>query len=386
MIRPGSLLSLSLFVYPLLAQTPAPALQRVLGAVRTVDAAGKTLTLKSDAGDVYSINLTGTAKVEKIAPGSKDPAPLTFEEIAVGDRAVAYGAVSAETKTVVTKRLVVMTKGDLDRKNEAEHQDWARRGASGTVVTPKPAASEVVISSKPMMGAAKEITVVVTPKTSIRQYAPDSMRFSDAKPAKLSEMTKDDQIRVRGDKSPDGDKIIAEEIVFGTFQLSAGTVTIVSANEIKIKDLKSKKVITIHVTADSNLRKMPEQMARMMAMQRDGGGEGGAGMRQAANGGAPAGAPGQRPGGGMGAAPGGRPGGPGGGPRGGDMMERMPKFAIADLKAGDAVMILSTKGTKPDELTAITMLSGVEAILTAPAGRDPMAGMSGMMGEMGGGN
>jgi len=31
------------------------------------------------------------------------------------------------------------------------------------------------------------------------------------------------------------------------------------------------------------------------------------------------------------------------------------------------------------------MLSGVEPILTAPAGTDPMAGMGGMMGEMGGG-
>jgi len=66
-------------------------------------------------------------------------------------------------------------------------------------------------------------------------------------------------------------------------------------------------------------------------------------------------------------------------------MERMPKFQLADLKSGDAVMILHTKGAKTDELTAITMLSGVEPILTAPAGRDPMAGMAGMMGEMGGG-
>lgn len=384
MIRSNSVLSVMLFVYPMLAQTPAPAVQRVLGAVQSVDAAAKTLTVKSDAGDVYSIKLTATAKVQKIAPGSKDPAPLTFDEIAVGDRAVAYGAVSAENKTVGANRLVVMTKGDLAKKNEAEQQDWTHRGATGVVVTAKPASNEVVISSKSMMGTAKEITVAVTPKTAIRQYAPDSVRFSDAKTAKLTDMTKDDQIRVRGDKSAEGDKITADEIVFGTFQLSAGTVTSVGANEIKIKDLKSKKTITVHVTEDSNLRKMPEQMARMMANQQNG--EGAATTRPA-GGGAPGGAAaGQRPGG----PPGGMPGGGGrqgspGGARGGDMMERMPKFAIADLKTGDAVMILATKGAKADELTAITMLSGVEAILTAPAGRDPMAGMGSMMGEMGGG-
>ena len=390
MIRLGSLLSLSLFVYQMQAQTSAPAVQRVLGAVQSVDVAAKTLKIKSDAGDSYDVSLTGTAKVQKIAPGAKDPEVLTFEEIAVGDRAVAYGKVSAEAKTVGANRLVVITKGDLAKKTEGEHQDWARRGSSGSVVTPKPDANEVVISVKSMMGAAKELTVVVTPKTAIRQYAPDSVRFADAKPAKISNMTKDDQIRVRGDRTPDGDKVIAEEIIFGTFQLSAGTVTVVSANEIKIKDLKSKKTITVHVTEDSNLRKMPEQMARMMAARNNGDTpEGGANMRPA-GGGPPGGGngfpAGGRPGAGGPGGPGGggRPGGPGGG--GGDMMDRMPKFALADLKTGDAVMILHTKGLKADELTAVTMLSGVELILTAPAGRDPMAGMSSMMGEMGGGN
>ena len=390
MIRIGSLLSLSLFVYPMLAQTPAPAVQRVLGAVQSVDVAAKTLKIKSDAGDSYAISLTGTAKVQKIAPGSKDPEPLTFDEIAVGDRAVAYGAVSAENKTVGANRLVVMTKGDLAKKTEGEHQDWARRGSSGTVVTPKPASNEVVISVKSMMGAAKDLTVEVTPKTAIRQYAPDSVRFADAKTAKISDMTKDDQIRVRGDKTPDGDKVLAEEIVFGTFQLSAGTVTVVSANEIKIKDLKSKKLVTVHVTEDSNLRKMPEQMARMMAARNNGEAPAGGGNMRPAGGGPPGGgAPGGgtagRQGGGGGF---GGPGGPGGrggsGGGGGDMMDRMPKFQLADLKNGDAVMILHTKGAKADELTAITMLSGVEPILTAPAGRDPMAGMGSMMGEMGG--
>ena len=353
-----------------------------MGVIQSVDAASKTFTIKSDTGDSYSVKLTDTAKVQKIAPGSKDPAPLVVDEIAVGDRAVAYGTVSAENKTVRANRLVIMTKGDLAKKSEAEQQDWVHRGASGVVVTPKPDSNEVVISSKSMMGAAKEITVSVTPKTSIRRYAPDSVRFQDAKAAKLAEMLKDDQVRVRGEKSGEGDKIAAEEMIFGTFQLSAGTVTSITANEIKIKDLKSKKVVTVHVTDDSLLRKMPEQMARMIAMQQNGEGGAPGGMtRPAGNGGgAPPG--GGRPGGGF-AGPGG-PGGAGGG-RGGDMMERMPKFLLADLKNGDAVIILHSKGAKLDELTAISMLSGVEPILTAPAGRDPMAGMSGMMSEMGGG-
>ena len=384
MIRLGSSLSLALLLHPLFAQTAPQPPQRVLGAIATLDAASKKVTVKTDAGDLYSVKLGEATKMQKVAPGEKDlksATPLAFDEMAVGDRAIVMGSVSAENKTVDATRLIVMTKGDLAKKQEKEQQDWTHRGASGVIVAAKPASNEIVIQSKTLMGTAKEITVSVTPKTAIRQYAPDSVRFSDAKLSKLTDMSKDDQIRVRGEKSPEGDKIVAEEIIFGTFQLSAGTVTTIAANEIRIKDLKSKKTITVHITEDSQLRKLPEQMARMMAMQANGeggvpGGGPGNGMTRPAGGGGGQGGAG-RQGGGFG-------GGPGGGGRGGDMMDRIPKFQLADLKVGDAVMILHTKGAKTDELTAVSMLSGVEPILTAPSGRDPMAGMSGMMSEMGG--
>ena len=42
----------------------------------------------------------------------------------------------------------------------------------------------------------------------------------------------------------------------------------------------------------------------------------------------------------------------------------MPQATLADLKKGDAVMIVATQGTEAG-VTAITLLSGVEPILTA---------------------
>ena len=67
-------------------------------------------------------------------------------------------------------------------------------------------------------------------------------------------------------------------------------------------------------------------------------------------------------------------GGPGGG--GGDleqMIERMPALNLAELKAGDALIISSTVGAEADKITAITLLAGVEPILTsAPKGRQGM--------------
>ena len=43
----------------------------------------------------------------------------------------------------------------------------------------------------------------------------------------------------------------------------------------------------------------------------------------------------------------------------------MPAAKLTDLQKGDAVMIVSTQGNGTEEPTAITMLAGVEAFLTA---------------------
>jgi len=59
---------------------------------------------------------------------------------------------------------------------------------------------------------------------------------------------------------------------------------------------------------------------------------------------------------------------PGGGPGGADpqqMLTRLPLIPLTDLKKGDAVMLVSTDGTT--DVTAITLLAGVEPLLEAPA-------------------
>jgi hypothetical protein len=51
------------------------------------------------------------------------------------------------------------------------------------------------------------------------------------------------------------------------------------------------------------------------------------------------------------------------------MLSRLPNSKLADLQKGDAVMIVSTEGSNSDAVTAITLLAGVEAILTAAPNR-----------------
>jgi hypothetical protein len=233
---------------------------------------------------------------------------------------------------------------------------------------------------------------VKTSSTTIfRRYSGDSVKFEDAVPGTLAQIQAGDQLRVRGAKSDDGMSIDAEEIVSGSFKNLAGTIATVSATDgtITLKDLATKRTMTVKVTANSDLRKLPERAAAMFAARAKGGASGGsAGSLSGAAGGAPRAAAGGPPPTGTGVAPGspagygagsGSGGGSGGGGRSAgmdlsQMLARLPNETIADLHAGDAVMIVASQATPSStSVTAVTLLSGVEPILAAtPSGTPAM--------------
>jgi hypothetical protein len=68
------------------------------------------------------------------------------------------------------------------------------------------------------------------------------------------------------------------------------------------------------------------------------------------------------------------------------MLNRIPSVTLADLQKEDAVMVVATQGTSGNEVTAITLLGGVDPILTAsPNGTSAAALFSGWnMGAPGG--
>ena len=51
-----------------------------------------------------------------------------------------------------------------------------------------------------------------------------------------------------------------------------------------------------------------------------------------------------------------------------DMLERMPAIALAEIKPGEVIAVSSTIGADPSRLTAITLVTGVDAILAAMQG------------------
>jgi len=141
-------------------------------------------------------------------------------------------------------------------------------------------------------------------------------------------------------------------------------------NSLTVLDVLSKKSVVVRVTPDSQLRTLPQMMAQRIAMRLKG---------QPPE--APTGTSGVAPTGttsrSEGATTPGTSGGfAGGNGRGGgdlqQVLSRLPAVKITDFQKGDAVILVSTQGTE-SEVTAITLLGGVEPILTAaPAGSQAM--------------
>jgi hypothetical protein len=385
---------------PAHGQTPAPA-NNVLGDVLTVDAASKQIYVKTDAGAVVIVTVSDATRILKNPPGESklDKAtPMALAEIGAGDRVLARGRPSADGKTLVNPAFIVVnTKAELAAKHEAERAEWRRRGIVGVVTALNPEAKEITIQTRTAEGPKPVVIPAGAAGVKLRRYAPDSIKFADAKPSTFEEVKVGDQLRAKGDRSEDGARFNAEEIVTGTFRIAVGTVTAVDAakNEFTIKQLQGDQPLTVVVRPDSVLKQVPPEALAMMA----GGGPGGPGAGGGQAGGQRPGGQGQGAGqgsgqgGGQGAGQGGGQGqGPGGGQRrmggGGDMiqqmLERLPPVTLAELKPGQMVIISSTVGADPTRVTAIQLVSNIEP-LVAMMSRRPGAGGAGGLGLGGGG-
>jgi len=320
-----------------------------------VNADVRQIALKSDKGEDVSITTSETTLFLRIPPGETDPkkgTKTTLSTVAAGDRAVVIAPVSTDPKTLVASAVLVMSKNDVASLQQRDQDDWKKRGVTGTVTAVDTATNKIMIKSGP-----RTYTVVPNSKTTYNRYSPDSARFADAKVSSFAEIHNGDQLRVLGNKDDYRAEIAAEKIVFGSFRQLAATVIAINAQsgELTVKDLATKKPLTIKIESSSTMRKLPENAARMLARRYAAGAE----PEQPAD--AEAGRGGR------------------GGTSGGDvgqMLDRLPAMPLADLKPGDAIMVSTTQGSDPSRVTAITLLAGVEPLLTASptATRDIMSG------------
>jgi hypothetical protein len=316
--------------------TQAPAASQVIGEVTALDAQSRQISLKPDQGEAVTVTVGDSTSFRRVPPGAQDLTKATriaLSDLGIGDRIVAIGQKSDDQRKVAARAVIVMSRSDLARKRQLEQEDWQKRGMSGTVSAIDPGANTFTVRSGP-----KNVTVQPSGQAEYRRYAPDSVKFSDARLSSLAEIKPGDQVRVLGDKSADGASIVAERIVSGSFRQIAATISSVNveAGEIVIKDLANKKTLAVHVNSESTMKKLPPAMAADLARRYQ---------------------PGAARGGDI-----------------GQMLEHLPATALWELKP--AIMLSSTTGSDPARVTAVMLLAGVESLLAASptATRDIMSG------------
>jgi hypothetical protein len=366
--------------------TTAPSSAQVSKAVGTIKSIQvDSITLTSESGGEVTAQLTAATKILKVPPGEKDlknATPLQSKDLQPGDRVLVRGAANGDAHTVSALSVIVMKQADVAAKQQHDRDEWQKRSVGGLVTKVDPATETITISSAGI-AASHSMTVHIAKDTVIRRYAPDSVKFDDAKPASIDQIKTGDQLRALGTRTPDGNEVSAEEVVTGSFRNIAGTIKTIdtAGNTMTVQDAIAKGPVVVKVSPDSQMKKLPAEMAQRIAARLKAAGGNGSGDQPSANGASQNQAAGNKqdntqradrtagtPGSGNESSSGHGPGG-NGPPDIQRMLSRLPNSTLADLQKGDAVMIVSTSGADSGAVTAITLLAGVDAILTAAPNR-----------------
>jgi hypothetical protein len=347
---------------------------KTVGTIKSIQA--DAITVTSESGGEITATLSAATKILRVPPGEKDlknATPLQVQDLQAGDRVLVRGQATGPDHAIAALSVIVMKQSDVAARQQRDREDWQKRGVGGLVSQVDPANGVITISSEGM-GAGKSIAVRTTGATVLRRYAPGSVKFDDAKPAPLDQIRIGDQLRARGAANTDSSEVDAAEVVSGSFRNIAGTIKAVdpASGTMTVQDVISKDAVVVKVSGDSQMKKLPAEVAQRIAMRLKG-------AAAAGKNSPPAGPSGASPDQSSRHAAGDNPawhgtGGSGGGSGGGPpdlqrMLSHLPNSGLADMQKGDAVIIVATADAGNGSVTAITLLAGVEAILTSAPSR-----------------
>jgi hypothetical protein len=284
----------------------------------------KRATIKTDAGPEMTIVFDEATRFLRVAPGAKDlenATPISSSEITAGDRILARGRSGGDPGSFIAASIIVMSKGDISQKHAAERADGEKRGIEGVITALAPAAKEITINM-PTTAGMKPMVIAFTPGAGLRRYAPNSVKFSDARPGRFEELKVGDQIKALGTADETRSRFMAEEMVAGSFRIIAGAVVSIDTaqNTFVIMDLSANKPMQARVSPDSTMRRLPPEIAQMLAARHKTGSS-----------------PDQSP------------------KEMQSVIEKLPQLNLTDLKPGDAVILSFVAGKDASRLTAITL-------------------------------
>jgi hypothetical protein len=345
-----------------------------MGTIKSIS--GNTLVVTNDAGADTNFDVRDSTKILRVVPGMKDlkdAQTIALKDLAPGDRILVRPTAKSSGASVTAASIYSMAKADVTEQHNRERASWQSSGVAGLVNSVDSSGNVISLTMTTLQGK-KTVSIRVNAKTILRRYAQGSVKFDDAKPAPLGEIRPGDQLRARGDKSADGSEVTAVEVVSGSFRNISGTISSLDAsqNTFTVQDLATKKNVTVKITSESQLRKLPTALAQRIAVRLKGDAVGGDQSQSGAAGASGKAAAAKEPGSPAGGPPSGSPDSADARPRAGrgmggppdfqQIINRQPAVTLADLHKDDAILLVGTEGSG-SEVTAITLLAGVEPIL-----------------------
>jgi hypothetical protein len=321
------------------------AQQHLIGEVTATDQTTGQITVKTDAGASVVVLADERTVYRRLPPGqtSIDKAEeITRADVRVGDRVlVPGGAGGAQT---AARQVIVMAREAIAARREQERDDWRARGTNGRVVAIDVAQRQLTVEARSREGA-ETLSVLVPGNARLRRYAPGSLRPADAVTSSFAAIRVGDQVRILGNR--EASRLTAEEIISGRIARLNGVVEGVDASrrEVTVKDNRMDRTVTVALGSNATLRRVPAEIAETLRQRGEG--------RRAA---------GERPRGqrrdrtaqevqsGERQRTGGR------GLQG--MLENLPQITVAELKKGDAVIIMGTSEADDSHVTAATLITG----------------------------
>ena len=322
----------------LIAQTS----ERYVGTVLSIGSPPSQIEVNNDLGASQTLRVTSETLFQCVAPGAKDLKDARTAgrtDVSPGDRVL----VALQPGTVNLLRLVIMPATEIAKRNEAEREDWRKRGIVGVVSGVVGNHINIQIRSTTPGSATTTQVVQALEKTVLRRYMPESVKFADAVPAKISEISPGDQLRARGTRSEHGPQLLADKIVFGTFVTKIGKVTAIDpvAGQLTITNSASKQPLSVRLVQGSQVKRMPSMPFPGPDVPNNGMPAAPAGRQEAVVGGMP----GPHP------------------PDVNQMLESMPTSHLEDVQLGETIIVSATKNDTQDHVTAITILANADPLL-----------------------
>jgi hypothetical protein len=343
--------------------------QNLIGQVASIDRSGGKIVIQTESKTSVTISFNDKTVYRRVLPGQtslENAEQIAVSDLSVGDRILIPGGAAGEQTPV--RQIIVMARATLDARRDEDAEKRKARTINGRIAAINPENKEITIQTR-RSGKIETITIVPAENIKFMRYAADSLKVNNALAGSFADMRVGDFVRIVGDRSADGLRVKAEEVVSGAFARMVGTISQINANrsEVVVKNAQTGQLMTVAFGKNTTVRRIPSDVATILKtrFERD---------QRSSNQRSPDTADRQ-------------PQQTNQSQR--QLFENLPVIAAADLKKGEAVIIIaSTSGNS--QVTAVSVTAGeselLEIFLRAQSGDDGFNLSPGLPGNVSGGN